>query len=298
MGILISDGSTFYVHDYFIKVRNEIISMKSPEPIINPVIYLPLITSTPKVCTTVSSTAEIVDTSVASDDRLRKWKITYSTIKDLDCGRMKAYDGSIELRKKDNFLILNNAKSNQIGCRFMKSKDQFHIGAKLFFPLHIVRMGKEIVSNMATSVQDVTSSPPARDISPASFDNHASPSIQNVTGDPNSAVHDSIILGLDFSYGKNFAKDVKRKFNSDVHPSDKSVHFIMTVSFGRSSFKMTEDLVSIALEAITGGYCGELKVTIVCDRVFSFCVSNKSVGFHILKLRQFSCPQFKCFFHL
>jgi hypothetical protein len=41
---------------------------------------------------------------------LRKWKITYSTLKDLDHGRMKAYDGSLEFLMKANKLILKNAK--------------------------------------------------------------------------------------------------------------------------------------------------------------------------------------------
>jgi hypothetical protein len=54
---------------------------------------------------------------------------------------MKSYDGFLELRKKDNFLILNNAKGKQIGYRFKKSKDSFHLGAKLFCPSHSIRMG-------------------------------------------------------------------------------------------------------------------------------------------------------------
>jgi hypothetical protein len=105
-------------------------------------------------------------------------------------------------------------------------------------------------------------------------------------------------MGLDFSHGMNFAKDVRSKFNRQVHPSAKSGHFTMVVSFGRAKFKLDEDLVSIALEAVIGGLCGDLKVSIIRERVFSFCVSSKDVGFHILKLKRYSCPQFKCFFHL
>jgi hypothetical protein len=70
MDVLISAGSSFYVHDYFIKVRNEIISMKSSDPVINQTRYVPLVTSVPKVCTTVSPPIEIVDTLVTSVDRL------------------------------------------------------------------------------------------------------------------------------------------------------------------------------------------------------------------------------------
>jgi hypothetical protein len=72
----------------------------------------------------------------------------------------------------------------------------------------------------------------------------------------------------------------------------------MVVSFGRSTFKMEEYLVSITLEAVAGGFCGEMKVSLQQDRVFSCCVSNTDVGFHILKLKKYYCPQFKCYFHL
>jgi hypothetical protein len=95
------------------------------------------------------------------------------------------------------------------------------------------------------------------------------------------AVHSSLSMGLDFSHGMNFAKDVRSKFNRQVHPSAKSGHFTMVVSFGRANFKLEEDLVSIALEAVIGALCSELNVSIIRDRVFSFCVSRKDVGFHI-----------------
>jgi hypothetical protein len=55
------------------------------------------------------------------------------------------------------------------------------------------------------------------------------------------SVHDSISLGLDFSHGNTFAEDVRSKFLSEVHPSDKFCNFTMVVSFGRSNFKLSED---------------------------------------------------------
>jgi hypothetical protein len=72
----------------------------------------------------------------------------------------------------------------------------------------------------------------------------------------------------------------------------------MVVSFARANFRLSEDSIGIALEAVIGGYCGSLKVSQLGDRVFSFLVSSKQVGFHILNLRSYSCPKFKCFFHL
>jgi hypothetical protein len=113
-----------------------------------------------------------------------------------------------------------------------------------------------------------------------------------------SSVHAALSLGLNFSHGINFAKDVKDKFGCSIHPSIRSGHFTLVVSFGRANFKMEEEYVSLALEASLGGFCGSLKVSQIADRVFSFCVSNKKVGFHITKMRSYSCPQFKCYFHL
>jgi hypothetical protein len=100
----------------------------------------------PAISSTVEDPAFSTVVKDISRDRCKSWKITYSTYKDLDRGRMKSYDGFLELRKKDNFLILSNAKGNQIACRFQKPKESFHMGARLYFPLHVVRMGVSIDS--------------------------------------------------------------------------------------------------------------------------------------------------------
>jgi hypothetical protein len=55
----------------------------------------------------------------------------------------------------------------------------------------------------------------------------------------------------------------------------------MVFSFGRSTFKLTEDQVNISLEAALGGLCGEFEVSLISERVFSFYVASKQVGFHI-----------------
>jgi hypothetical protein len=39
------------------------------------------------------------------------------------------------------------------------------------------------------------------------------------------SVHAALFRGLSFSHGINFAKYVRSKFNSDVHPSSHSGHF-------------------------------------------------------------------------
>ena len=117
--------------------------------------------------------------------------------------------------------------------------------------------------------------------------------------DPSSmAVHASITLDLDFSRGIAFAKEIRNLFGSDVHYSGEGVPFIMIVDFARATFRMEEDMASLALEAVLGGFCGMLKVQHVKDRTFLFEVASKSVGFHILQLKFYECFHFKCSFHL
>jgi hypothetical protein len=73
------------------------------------------------------------------------------------------------------------------------------------------------------------------------------------------AVRTSITLGLDFTPGQAFAREVWRSWKLKVHPTSGSGHFTMVVSFGRSSFRLDEESVALALEAATGGFCGDLR---------------------------------------
>ena len=63
-------------------------------------------------------------------------------------------------------------------------------------------------------------------------------------------------------------------------------------------FQLDEDSVAAALEAALGGSAIDLMVTCIKDKVFSFVVSCKQVGFHIVDSRSYACNQFKCYFHL
>lgn len=93
------------------------------------------------------------------------------------------------------------------------------------------------------------------------------------------AVHASISMGLDFTLGMDLAREIRHIFNRSVHPTDYSGHFIMVVSFARHSFRLDVDNVGLALESSIGGCCSQLKVSFLNDRVFSFNVSCKQVGF-------------------
>jgi hypothetical protein len=244
------------------------------------------------------------------------WRVSYSTFKDLDRGRMKSYDGSMHLLSAEKWLILKNAKGNPIAVqavpsdRVLQAGEFFTTGSKVKFQAHSVRIGKCLQSPPQVNSHDhpsgsvslpesdkETSSENALVISTAV--NSAKENSDSTTiSDISSAVHESISMGLDFSVGQKFAKLVRRKFFSSVHPSADSGHFTMVVSLGRAAFRLSEESVGIALEAAIGGYCGSLKVSYVANRVYSFVVSSKPVGFEILSHRSYSCKQFKCYFHL
>jgi hypothetical protein len=227
---------------------------------------------------------------------------------------MKAYDGSLELSEKDSWLVLKKAKSQQIGCRYLNKGENISLGAKFWFPLHVVRIGHQfkpvaqplvsatspVEAPLSTEVSVVSGNsavPPVSGVINSEVSNESRPLIENAN-DLSMFVYDSISLGLDFSHGMNFAKETQRNFHLDVHPSGDSRHFIMVVSFGRAQFRLSDGNVGLVLEAVLGGFCDSFKVSALSERVFSFCVSSKRVGFQILKLRKFVCPKFKCFFHL
>jgi hypothetical protein len=63
-------------------------------------------------------------------------------------------------------------------------------------------------------------------------------------------------------------------------------------------FCLDANLVGIALQSCLGGVGSALRVTPIRGRFFKFTVISKAVGFMIYRLKSFSCPSFKCFFHL
>jgi hypothetical protein len=105
-------------------------------------------------------------------------------------------------------------------------------------------------------------------------------------------------LGLDFSKGRVFADEIYNASGLLVHPMENMGSFTLAVSFSRHNFRLTEDSVAIALESALGCSAIEFVVSSISDKVLSFNVSCKEVGFHIVDLRSFSCLQFKCYFHL
>ncbi|XP_073360204.1 uncharacterized protein [Aegilops tauschii subsp. strangulata] len=105
-------------------------------------------------------------------------------------------------------------------------------------------------------------------------------------------------LGLDFSKGRVFADEIYNASGFTVHPMENLGSFTLVVSFSRHDFRLSEDSVAAAFESALGGSAIDFLVSAIGDKVFSFNVSCKDVGFYIVDTRSYSCPQFKCYFHL
>jgi hypothetical protein len=181
------------------------------------------------------------------------WKVSYSTFKDLDRSRLKAYDGTMILWCVQKCLILKNAKGAPIGIQSVSSEMIsnaaicFKVGTKLKFPAHSVHVGicissppmNELVDSFATktvSTAVVVADKLMEDPAESNNDITSSDDVE----EPASAVFESMSMGLDFSVGIDFAKFIKKKYLAAVHPSRESGHFTMVVSFGRANFKLSE----------------------------------------------------------
>jgi hypothetical protein len=85
-----------------------------------------------------------------------RWKVSYSTLKDLDHDCMKSYDGTLQHSSSENWLILKNAKGDPIAIKSSK-KPCFQKGDKVQFPLHVVRIGvclATLITSPLVAVQD------------------------------------------------------------------------------------------------------------------------------------------------
>jgi hypothetical protein len=112
-------------------------------------------------------------------------------------------------------------------------------------------------------------------------------------GDPQSIAH-----SLDFSTGHSLRAKVRDLFSTPVNPISSSSRFFLVVSFGRSSFRLNDLNVSLALSACLGAAYDSLDIMHLSGRVYRFSVCSKAVGFLIQRRKFYAEKEFKCFFHL
>ncbi|TVT98028.1 hypothetical protein EJB05_56697, partial [Eragrostis curvula] len=106
--------------------------------------------------------------------------------------------------------------------------------------------------------------------------------------------------GLDFRPGVGVQSAILDRLDSHLNfkPGSGQSEFLLVVSFGRCVFRLTEETVSLILQATIGGVAADFRPAQLDDRVFRFSVSSKAVGFHIYNLKSFECKQYKLHFHL
>jgi hypothetical protein len=106
--------------------------------------------------------------------------------------------------------------------------------------------------------------------------------------------------GLSFLPGIGVQAAIRDRLGQPVHhlPDHGSKGFILLASFGRCKFKLSNYSVGLILQATIGGAAVDFRPQQLSDRVFSFVVSSRDVGFHVYNLRSYSCDQYVVFFNL
>jgi hypothetical protein len=84
---------------------------------------------------------------------------------------------------------------------------------------------------------------------------------------------------------------IKTQFREPINfvPNVGLKEFFLVVSVGRCKFKLSEHSIGVIVQATLGGYAAEFRPVQISDQVFRFSVASRNVGFHIRKLRSFSC---------
>jgi hypothetical protein len=65
------------------------------------------------------------------------WIVQYSTAKDHDKGRDKAYDGKIHFWSAKDWIVLLDARGVPIAGRISDADDVLQVGSQVAFPLHL-----------------------------------------------------------------------------------------------------------------------------------------------------------------
>uniref|UniRef100_A0A0D3HKQ1 Uncharacterized protein n=1 Tax=Oryza barthii TaxID=65489 RepID=A0A0D3HKQ1_9ORYZ len=106
--------------------------------------------------------------------------------------------------------------------------------------------------------------------------------------------------GWDFHPGNEIRDQCRRLHGTPVHSSSFycSHPFKLVVDVPRSTFRLEESSIAIALRACLGGSPAGFFVSHLNDRCYSFCVCNKSVGLWIYNLRSYICRDYHMRFFL
>jgi hypothetical protein len=104
----------------------------------------------------------------------------------------------------------------------------------------------------------------------------------------------------DFCPGRVFEQQVLHRFGTSVHhPSSSPIgSFFLLAVFRRSSFRLTEDSVGMALHSVLGGSPSGYHIGCVRPCHFRFSVASREVGFLIAAKRRITTEFFDVYFYL
>jgi hypothetical protein len=104
----------------------------------------------------------------------------------------------------------------------------------------------------------------------------------------------------DFKHGRDFEEDILTRLDSSVHHpcSYPSGSFLMLTAFRRSSFRLTEESVSMALHSVIGSSPGGFHIFCIKPCHFQFSVASKAVGFLVRALKRITTKNLNVYFHL
>ncbi|KAM0912019.1 hypothetical protein ACQ4PT_013079 [Festuca glaucescens] len=81
------------------------------------------------------------------------WKVTYSTEKDSDRGRIKTYDGQLHLWNRKDWIALMSAKGTPIVGKYLADGEIVDVGISMTLPGHVVEIS-ECLSRLAKLASD------------------------------------------------------------------------------------------------------------------------------------------------
>jgi hypothetical protein len=141
-------------------------------------------------------------------------------------------------------LVLFDQDGVLIDARFLLEGEQVSTGVAIEMPVHKVIVGN-LIEEKVRSKQS-----------------------QNPSLD---AISQVLPPSLDFSKGKNFESEIRRKFGHSVNfvPGFRKREFYLVASFGRANFKLNYHSVSLALQSCFGGMAAQFHVKTCKEECFN-----------------------------
>jgi hypothetical protein len=105
---------------------------------------------------------------------------------------------------------------------------------------------------------------------------------------------------LNFQPGIGVQASIRARCGKPVNyfPIPGLKEFLLVVFVGHFKYCLSETSIGFILQATLDGSAADFRPHRISDRVFSFVVASRKVGFHIYNIQSFSCEQYQIYFNL